>query len=511
VNEGATMLASGTGAMAGALAGAPLGPIGMIAGGILGAGFGGASAEAGRQVYGRAAGTNQMTPEQAMEEVAWEGLGNMAGQGVASGLGLGVKGLTWAAKQMAPGTSAVIADAFGQMTGAGSRAMRTLLAQPQKTWAYMQSTLKRAGAVDKAQDIAANEARRATEVMLRATDHKVTSEYARGVANLGIAAQKNGKALDIGQAGLEALDGFSQEGVGRMVLAPGGKGLTFQPTTINNAPGILKAGQKATPLATPEAQKTAQEIAEFFQEVGQQGQVTGKAGADLLVKYEQFFNKLRRSKLSAEQEIVVEKAATAWKNAVSKTFDQAGLAGEYTKLAQPYTRMGNIVRHGRRILDQDVAVGTQTLSKKAVSGGGKYSLEKDMVDEMTDYLGQRGQVIRGRLEIAHAAEKLLPKGSKLGLIPAGSAIVGASAVGGPIAGAAMTGAVAQTSPRFVAKEVAYAAKGVEFLRSLDRSGMASFLRDSNAVESFFREIGSQTLQEKAETEDLLKQTGVKGQ
>jgi hypothetical protein len=41
--------------------------------------------------------------------------------------------------------------------------------------------------------------------------------------------------------------------------------------------------------------------------------------------------------------------------------------------------------------------------------------------------------------------------------------------------------------------------------------MASFLRDSNAVESFFREIGSQTLQEKAETEDLLKQTGVKGQ
>lgn len=448
--------ATSYGAAKGAIAGAPAGPAGVIGGGIIGAGASGAASGAFRTLLGRAVGTYEADVNETITDIGLEGLFSMGGQALGAGVKPTIQGLGKAIKSVSSkasdGTKAVLAGTYGQLTGAGSEAMEQVLNRPGEWTGKMNSYIKKGLSGDQIAREALDSGVKSTEELLEKATKALPQKWGQLMDDL---AKKSGSKLSVNMDDVltKAASGLDDAGVGQVVRD--GSALKFIPFDDAAKAARLEAGLPVS-IVDDATQKELQNLVTKISSFGGKS-YKGEGAARVLIGLNKTINQLSddavKGGMSPEAQRAVTKFAGSYKNALADTFTDAGLGLEYKAMQDVYRRYADPVKIARQALKSSQPEAIDQVFKRITGSSTKNAGTKRAVDELVDLVGPEGKKLMDKIAMDYTISKTANWAPRMGLVSGvalGSTLAGGASVGLPGAALAMT----QSSPRFVANQLA---------------------------------------------------------
>lgn len=505
VNIAGTTYSAGKGAIGGSLV-AP-GP-GTIVGGLVGAGLGGGASGGIRTLLGKAVGTYDATDDEMLKDIALESLLSMGGQAVGYGvkptLGVIGKGLSKLKNSADDATKSVISGAYGQLTGAGQEAMETVIERPGEWSAALKQYSKN---VKNGSEIAAkafDDGVANTEQLLDIAVKKLPQKYASLMDDLSKSANISKLSVNTDDILNGAAKSLEESGFGKVVTE--GDNVIFKP--YSQSEFVMRQSQGLpTELLDDTAVKEINSIVKTLSGFGG-NKISGKAAANTLIGMNRTLNQLSRDALKGSVAPATERAisnvSAAYKNGVREAFNNADLALEYKAMQDIYSQYGDFVNMARSALKNRSPEALDNIFKRISSSSIKSRGTKRAVNELVDLVGEEGSELLSKIAINHAVSKTAEWAPRMGLVSGvalGSTLAGGASVGLGGGAAALT----QSSPRFVANQLAagaqamkaigagtkavanplikYGLSTVDMLKSLSPAAMNELLRNSNLMQS----------------------------
>lgn len=534
ISTGVSIGGTSLGAAAGGIVGSAAPGAGTAAGGILGAGIGGGGAKALNNSLGKIMGTYDATPGEEMVDIGLDALFSMGGQAVALGARPAFESFSQAMKNIARTTTEtgknLLATTFGKLTNVGETAMATHLDNPSTVTNVIEKTVQKFGKnieggqqalkqkqlaagrllMTKATKALPREFRKAVEETVKLADDfaadlgGLSDDAVASLENQGIGRMVT-KAAEYADEATTTLDGAGRQIVQRRMVKPGQK--TFQFYTEAEATEIAQTTGRVVEVLTAEERAVIAPLVHQIQTFGSAGVVKGKEAVRLLVNFERLLNNSARKSFDAQKpglNRVVTAATDGWRKGLNKTMDANGLAQQWSVGSKLYRDNGNIVREARRLLEQDVEKGLETLVTQLASSGGKNAATKGGIDQLIKLVGPTGEMLKKSILVNHAAEKFYSNVPRLGLwqgVGLGSGIT-AVATGGltpALAVPAGTAVLAASTPRLVSRGIRandqaakavlpYMVKGAQMLRQLPPPAMKQFLKNDQAMQFWLRSL-----------------------
>lgn len=257
------------------------------------------------------------------------------------------------------------------------------------------------------------------------------------------------------------------------------------------------------------------------------GTVRGEAAGNTLIQYNKLINALNRAarKKGDEQfQGVVDKISSGFREQVGQQFEKAGLASEYTALAQTYQKFEDQVGEAYRLMNLPAGNGPELALKRISTEAGQNARTKAAIRGTTREPGLIDLVPEGADKLQRIAELDATRHFIPRLTPVwgvGSLASGAVAKGlgiplaashpvlttAAVAGGFMPRAVAYGSEQVIDKALPAVRMGTDFLKNLTPRQLREFMTNETAVRSFLVPIVGSVGREEQITKDLLQQSG----
>lgn len=541
--------AAGIGAAAATMgAAAPLIPYaeaaGVAAGGAVSGGI--------RTLMGKALGTYEASPDQIVEDIGMESLMSLGGHALAAGVKPTLGAIVNASKNISRSATELtkdsIANVVGGMTKAGNVATRTLLDHSGEVGATITRAAKAAGGnVNKAIDHVVQLKNQAVENLLTTANEALPNKYGELLDTL---LEKAGKVdFKVNMRGVveNTFDTLEQLGLGRKIekstlsdkmieaearitgktfdeiASAADKNLGFKFFSTKQFVEKVAGGADAE-LLSAEERASLNPLIKVIQQFGNVGELKGKAAAKVLKNFEKNLNQLSQRAFESDNEAykrLVGKISGAFRNNVTREFEEQGLGAEYGALSQLYGEFGDAVNMSRRILRSDK--GLETLTNQLSSAPGKGATSKGLRDTLVNLLGQQGEDQVKNISILNSAEKFLPRAPQWGLfqmLGVGGVALGNNMMDLGTKAMVLGGGALASSPRFMGRAlqvgatpieqtITYGLKATDWLKQRTPQELKLLLGNDQAFQSFMRPVMTAPMMESQMREGLI-QSGSQG-
>lgn len=516
------------GAAAGTAAGTALPGIGNVAGGIIGgivgAGAGGGAAEGFRTSLGRLVGTYDATPEEQLQDIAWETILNAGGQTIGYGVKPTINFLAKSAREIsqkaAPGTKELLSSVYGTLTGAGQVATRTLIEHPDDVVGEVGKALGRSGRDSlKAVDLLKNEQVGIIKKFVSAADDAlergIKSRQGKLLANVS-----DDFTADLGGVVKELQNDLVESGFGKWVPKQKAVGLasrpdavdfTFRMNSMDDIEKIIAQGGTVD-RATKEVVNTVAEFADDLALWERAPKSSGRKAAEAALNLKRALSASRFSlegKVSSRAIGKLSQYSEKIDNQLSELFHNQGLGGLFDDMNSFYASNIDVIREARRVVDG--VYDPEIFVNKLVSNPGSQGTAKGMADQIVELIGDGGKAMRKSLMVKESAKghvRFFPNPGKLTATlgaGAGAYAVGTGVIGLPAVAAGAT----QASPRFVMRQVQYATKLLDFVKSMDAPTRVKWLKNPQVVGATLRTVLEAADGEEQALQQLLGGAGIR--
>jgi hypothetical protein len=507
---------------------------GKIAGGLLGAGIGGAISSGIKTRLGRLFGTYDPEPEEEMRDIGLEALLNMGGQAVAPGvkpffsmIGKGVKNVAqWAS----PGVKATLSAVLAKTTGAAKENMVRLLDRAPQVMGQLDSAVASEGAEGAVVKLKTQNINKVKALM--AQPWKALSGFFDKEEDKLLQLVPDKLSFDVGGTVGNAFKELEKLGVVVPVvekMGPSGKVLQYK---LGNREALAQF------LVHPEGEASiapeAMQALGKFMKMGNEYLATGKQqGADAvksLINVRRTFDKFYYKATAANPGVkeTLTPVSSSVRNGIVEAIHGVSpeVADQYVKMNAKYVEHMPLVAAAERISGARNFRAPETFVEQLMSPEGKNVMNKRLVDVMAGLKGKGGQEIAEGLKDGLAAHDFISKWPQLltptakKLAGAGGIAYGASHIGlGTVAAgtAAVAGIplAAASSPRLVGRTASAAAKALpalgkfgDFLKGLPPDKMRQLLASPDAFNTLVRATADSIGQEEEVKASLLSMAGV---
>lgn len=450
----ATTYTAGKGAVAGTLAGAPLGPLGAFAGGgiggVTGAGMGGAASAGIKSILGKVVGLGEADPEELKEEMVIETMMSMGGQALAWGAKPSIQAVVNGVKALKKGTDnvgkSVISGVLGSYSKAGSDAIKNVIDDPGKWGMKMKSLANESADSEAMAQNAFNNGVQKTRTMLEKVDKRLPEKWKELMDEMAASPKITKLEVDTDSMFTTASDTLAEKGFGRIIKEED----NFKFTPLTQAEQALRQ-QQGLPVEVLDdtALKEINDILKGLNVFSGQ-KLKGKPAANTLVGMNKTINTVGKDAfkkgVSPSTQRFVAEFGSAFKNQVTNSFNSADLALEYKAMQDVYRLYADPVKQARKALESGNRNEIDNLFKQLNSQAGTSEGTKRVANSWVELLGKEGESLLDDIKWDYTLYKTSPWAPKIGAVQA-LGTLGTGGIG-----------LSQASPRIAANEAALLSK-----------------------------------------------------
>lgn len=455
INILATTYTAGKGAVAGTLAGAPLGPIGAFAGagigGAAGAGMGGAASAGIKSILGKVVGLGEADPDELKEEIVIEAMMSMGGQALSWGAKPTLQAIVNGVKALKKGTDgvgkSVISGVLGSYSKAGSDAIKNVIDEPGKWGMKMKALANESADSDQLAQKAFNNGVEKTRTLLTKATERLPEKWKELMDEMTASPKITKLEVDTDSMFINASDTLAEKGFGRIIK----EGDDFKFTPLTRAEQALRQ-QQGLPVEVLDdtALKEINDIMSSLNVFSGQ-KLKGKPAANTLVGMNRTINTVGKDAfkkgVSPSTQRFVGEFGGAFKNQVTNQFNAAEMGLEYKTMQDVYGVYANPVKQARKMLESGNREDIDNLFKQLNSQVGTAEGTKRVANSWIDLIGDEGKSLLDEIRWDYTIFKTAPWAPKIGAVQA----LGILGTGGTVG-------LAQASPRVAANEAALLSK-----------------------------------------------------
>lgn len=500
--------AAGIGAAKGMAAAGP-------GGAIVGAGVGGMGGEAMKTSLGRLYGTYDASPEEQVSDIGWEGLFNMAGEGVALGAKPGWNMVKKAFKKYGDKTTnygkELLSTFWSDMTGGGEtgrwafrRAMDDsdrVVPKARQIWGELGDTVapsegipliqkRQEGIIRRYASQADDALKRNYRESFKGIIEDVPEDFAGEIGDIIRAAQQD----------------LVEQGIAKPLIANDPveayrAGMTGQGKWL----GIKLADDGK--ILTSAQREVMQELVDLTNKYNQKFGLKSLKGKEAAAKLIEFRRQLRETydDLITDDlaDSTVDAMATAFKSkidtGVTQRFANKGLGERFVAANKAYAEKVDAVKVLKKAVNaKNPSQAIDDLVKRLTSKAGSNRGLKDEVRALADLIPGEGEALMQDLldwEAAKSMQSIVTKtfqgGTGTSMLRTASTLAG------------------QGNSRNIGRQIEYGTKLKGFLQSMGPDQIDALLANDRAIETLVRTTVSAQAGESQAIEDMLRQAGVK--
>lgn len=508
------------GAIGGTLLGGP-------AGGVAGSAVASGVSSAIKTSLGRLVGTYRATPEEQLQDIAFESLLGTGGQLVGLGAKPALSQIAKAAGKIKRSATPVAKDAlsslYGTLTGTGKEATEELLENAPKVVGNMQRAIKQAGPqgrVSDVQGIIRDRQINLSRQFLKQARPSISKKYGKMEADL-VSRVPNNMEFDVGNLVNNTQNQLASMGLGK--FRPDPKDATkevFEFISQREMQAAIDSGDipKTISKEALEAVKAFSDEVALFSRFPK---IKGKEGAKKLLQVKKRLSEAASS-INEELNPVAKRALTDISQPLNDSFASSfrnsninpqlanDLGNRYAEAATFYSQnIGNVLE-AERLLGLPSKAGPEQFVKKLIADPLNNRTARAQAKQLEELVGLKGTDFTKNIRSLEASLRYtprMPQLQKLGTI---------GAVGGIVAGEAAeaipkqaTGFLtASLSPRGVARQMQAASVLLNTVRGMNEKTLTKFLADEKTVQAMARSFATNMPEEEALKNAIFQEAAV---